>query len=130
VISRARESQADCTGAELMNEGESLASALKKISRFSNEDISVGKRHEYPSADAAFIESTKFLFIAEPNSNELVENSSSSDLPFDVNGLNDPNDNWFTWGLSWFSSHPPTRQRVADLEAIDKNLSRRAALTR
>ena len=128
VISRARESQADCTGAELMGEGASLASALRKISRFSSDiDVDGQKRHGYPEADKGFIESTKFLFIAEPKTSEKVKSDKKTNSAFDVNELNDPNDGWCSWALSLFSSHPPTKQRVKDLEEIDGNISKRSA---
>tara|TARA_R110000868_G_scaffold91080_3_gene252677 strand:- start:19571 stop:20677 length:1107 start_codon:yes stop_codon:yes gene_type:complete len=122
TVSRSRESNADCTGANIMGEGQSLASALKKIHRFSKESplkYSVSKESE------GLVGATKHLFIADPFSSDASDCCTGSQNPFDVSDLPDSNESTLSYLFSFFSSHPDTRQRVQDLEGIDHRMVRK-----
>ncbi len=99
-----------------------MASALKKIHRFSKESplkYSVSKESE------GLVGATKHLFIADPFSSDASDCCTGSQNPFDVSDLPDSNESTLSYLFSFFSSHPDTRQRVQDLEGIDHRMVRK-----
>ena len=83
AISRAREYNADESGAKLLHNGKGLASALQKI-----EDFTSGHNIQGSTAQ----ETTASLFIANPFKSKSI--------------------------FKFFSTHPPTEDRIARLKAL------------
>lgn len=94
AISRAREFQADESGAKLSHSPLDLASALRKIENYSKQGDFYMNENE--SGLRANIAKSFFACPFRPETKE----------------------SWGSWFVGWFLSHPPTKDRIKKLENL------------